>query len=96
MLDGSSPPDANSGSSRDWSHKQGIPLAYTFELRDNGTYGFELPEDQIQPACEEAYSGAMYIIDYAYGKSFNSATATAAATVWTVLLAVVVSGNTLV
>lgn len=80
--------DPNSGSSRDWAHTQGIPFTYTFELRDNGTFGFELPEDQIKPTCEEAYSGALHIITYAHDKTFNSAAVTAAATLWTLLLAV--------
>ncbi|NXM71557.1 CBPO Carboxypeptidase, partial [Serilophus lunatus] len=44
---------SNSGSSRDWAHMIGIPLSYTFELRDTGTHGFLLPPDQIQPTCEE-------------------------------------------
>lgn len=82
----------NSGSSRDWARMQGIPLSYTFELRDNGTFGFKLPEDQIKPACEEAYSGALHIITYAHNKTFNGAVVTAAATLWTVLLAVGVTG----
>ncbi|NWH30621.1 CBPO Carboxypeptidase, partial [Chloropsis hardwickii] len=43
----------NSGSSRDWAHKIGIPLSYTFELRDTGAHGFVLPANQIQPTCEE-------------------------------------------
>ncbi|KAM9328452.1 carboxypeptidase O [Pholidichthys leucotaenia] len=86
----------NSGSSRDWARMQGITLTYTFELRDNGTFGFELPEDQIQPTCEEAYSGALHIITYAHDKTFSSAVATAAATLWTVLLAAGVTGATLV
>ncbi|NWZ89975.1 CBPO Carboxypeptidase, partial [Nesospiza acunhae] len=44
---------SNSGSSRDWAHTIGIPLSYTFELRDTGTHRFVLPADQIQPTCEE-------------------------------------------
>lgn len=87
--------DANSGSSRDWARLKGIPFAYTFELRDNGTFGFKLPENQIQPTCEEAYSGALHIITYAHDKTFNSAVATIAATLWTVLSAVAVTGNNL-
>ncbi|CAB1440740.1 unnamed protein product [Pleuronectes platessa] len=83
---------ANSGSSRDWARMQGIPFAYTFELRDNGTFGFELPENQIQPTCEEAYSGALHIVNYVHDKTFkgpmDGAGATAAAALWTVLLAV--------
>ncbi|XP_047211715.1 carboxypeptidase O isoform X1 [Girardinichthys multiradiatus] len=86
---------ANSGSSRDWARMQEIPLTFTFELRDNGTYGFKLPENQIQPTCEEAYSGALHIITYAHDKTFNGAAATAAATLWTMLLAVGVSGANL-
>lgn len=31
----------------------GIPLSYTFEFRDQGTYGFVLPPEQIIPNCEE-------------------------------------------
>ncbi|XP_044044121.1 carboxypeptidase O [Siniperca chuatsi] len=85
----------NSGSSRDWARLQGIPFTYTFELRDNGTSGFKLPEDQIQPTCEEAYSGALHIITYAHDKTFNGAMATAAAALWTMLLAVGVTSTTL-
>ncbi|XP_035533513.1 carboxypeptidase O [Morone saxatilis] len=85
----------NSGSSRDWARMQGIPLTYTFELRDNGTFGFELPADQIKPTCEEAYSGALHIITYAHDKAFNGAVATAAAALWTTLLAVGVAGTNL-
>ncbi|XP_034533822.1 carboxypeptidase O-like isoform X2 [Notolabrus celidotus] len=83
----------NAGSSRDWSRKQGIPFTYTFELRDNGTYGFKLPEDQIKPTCEEAYSGALHIITYAHDKTFSGAIATAAATLWMLVLAVGVTGT---
>ncbi|KAI4831392.1 hypothetical protein KUCAC02_000935 [Chaenocephalus aceratus] len=85
---------ANSGSSQDWARMQGIPLTYTFELRDDGTFGFELPQDQIQPTCEEAYSGALHIITYAHDKTFSGATATAA-TLWSMLLALGVTGTTL-
>lgn len=87
--------DPNSGSSRDWARLKGIPFAYTFELRDNGTFGFELPENQIQPTCEEAYSGALHIITYAHDQTFNSAVSTVAATLWTVLSVVAVTGNNL-
>ncbi|XP_054610944.1 carboxypeptidase O [Dunckerocampus dactyliophorus] len=79
---------ANSGSSRDWARLQEIPFSYTFELRDEGHYGFELPEDQIQPTCEEAYSGALHIITYAHDKVFNSAVASTGATLWTMLVVV--------
>ncbi|KAM7375330.1 hypothetical protein PAMA_014437 [Pampus argenteus] len=86
---------SHSGTSQDWAQMLGIPLTYTFELRDKGQYGFELPEEQIQPACEEAYSGALHIITYAHDKTFNGAVATAAATLWTMVLAVGVTSTTL-
>lgn len=87
----------------------GIPFAYTFELRDNGTFGFKLPEDQIQPACEEAYAGAQHIITYVHNKYFpgdpatgptvhpttESATTAVGTSIWTLLLAVLITGSTL-
>lgn len=74
---------------------QGIPFSFTFELRDKGEFGFKLPENQIQPTCEEAYSGALHIITYAHDKTFSGAVATAAATLWTMLLAACVTGTNL-
>ena len=88
--------DPNSGSSRDWARFSGIPFSFTFELRDNGTYGFELPEDQIQPTCEEAYSGALHIITYAHDKAFNGAVATTVANLCAVLLAAAVTSTNLI
>lgn len=64
----------NSGSSRDWARLSGIPFSYTFELRDKGEFSHLLPEDQIEPACEEAYAGAMSIISYVHDKTFNNST----------------------
>ncbi|XP_078119094.1 carboxypeptidase O-like [Sander vitreus] len=64
----------NSGSSRDWARLIGIPFSYTFELRDKGEFSHLLPEEQIQPACEEAYAGALSIITYVHEKTFNSGT----------------------
>ncbi|XP_025785550.1 carboxypeptidase O [Puma concolor] len=54
---------ATSGSSRDWARDIGIPFAYTFELRDNGTYGFVLPEAQIQATCEESMAAILSVLD---------------------------------
>ncbi|XP_038575872.1 carboxypeptidase O-like [Micropterus salmoides] len=62
----------NSGSSRDWARLIGIPFSYTFELRDKGEFSHLLPEEQIQPACEEAYAGALSIITYVHDKAFNT------------------------
>ncbi|XP_056392630.1 carboxypeptidase O-like [Hyla sarda] len=64
---------SNSGSSRDWATDLEIPFSYTFELRDNGTYGFVLPEDQIQPTCEEATAAIISIVHYLNEKHFNGA-----------------------
>uniref|UniRef100_A0A8C5R319 Carboxypeptidase O n=1 Tax=Leptobrachium leishanense TaxID=445787 RepID=A0A8C5R319_9ANUR len=65
---------STSGSSRDWATDLGIPLTYTFELRDNGTFGFELPEIQIKPTCEETTDAVLTIVDYVNEKYFNGAT----------------------
>ncbi|XP_058520271.1 carboxypeptidase O [Ochotona princeps] len=59
---------SSSGSSRDWARDIGIPFSYTFELRDNGTYGFVLPETQIQPTCEETMEAVLSILDDVYTK----------------------------
>ena len=39
-----------------------------------GQFGQLLPEEQIQPACEEAYAGALSIITHVHDKAFNSGT----------------------
>ncbi|XP_060754233.1 carboxypeptidase O [Neoarius graeffei] len=79
----------NSGSSRDFARLIGIPFSFTFELRDKGEYKFLLPEDQIQPTCEEAYQGALSIISYIHDKTYAiGATTSITATLWNVALAV--------
>ncbi|KAM4626803.1 carboxypeptidase O [Discoglossus pictus] len=65
-----------SGTSQDWAHDLGIQYSFTLELRDNGTYSFELPEDQIQPTCEETMAGVMTIIQYVNDKYFSNMAAT--------------------
>ncbi|KAL1022064.1 hypothetical protein UPYG_G00021750 [Umbra pygmaea] len=85
----------NSGSSRDFARLIGIPLSFTFELRDKGEHGFLLPEDQIQPTCEEAYAGAHHIISYAHDKAFYSSAATITAKLWATLLAACITTATL-
>ncbi|KAL0101512.1 hypothetical protein PUN28_018972 [Cardiocondyla obscurior] len=43
-----------SGGSMDWvKGTYGLPVTYTYELRDNGRYGFLLPANQIVPTGEE-------------------------------------------
>ncbi|KAL2087974.1 hypothetical protein ACEWY4_016802 [Coilia grayii] len=85
----------NSGSSRDWARLIGIPFSFTFELRDKGDYGFELPVEQIKPACEEAYAGVHSIVTYVHDKTFHptNASANLLATIWTVLFAVCLTGK---
>ncbi|KAM9736429.1 carboxypeptidase O isoform 2-T2 [Dama dama] len=73
---------ATSGSSRDWARDIGIPFSYTFELRDNGTYGFVLPEAQIQATCEETMEAVLSVLDdvfekYWYTNSARKAKSTA-------------------
>ncbi|OCT63893.1 carboxypeptidase O [Xenopus laevis] len=55
----------NSGSSCDWAGDIGIKFSYTFELRDNGTYGFELPPHLIKPTCEETMTAVISMLEYA-------------------------------
>ncbi|KAJ8004036.1 hypothetical protein DPEC_G00154620 [Dallia pectoralis] len=84
-----------SGLSQDYARQIGIPLSFTFELRDTDEYGFILPEDLIQPTCEEAYVGVQHIISYAHDKAFYSSAAAVTTTLWTTLMAVWVSSATL-
>ena len=66
---------ATSGSSRDWARDIGIPFSYTFELRDNGTYGFVLPEAQIQATCEETMEAVLSVLDDVYEKYWSASRA---------------------
>ncbi|XP_038073658.1 carboxypeptidase B-like [Patiria miniata] len=46
------------GASEDFGYMTlGAKYSYTVEMRDTGYYGFELPENQIQPCGEETYAG---------------------------------------
>ncbi|XP_049628857.1 carboxypeptidase O [Suncus etruscus] len=72
---------ATSGSSRDWALDIGIPFSYTFELRDNGTHQFILPEDQIEATCEETMEAMLSILDDVDKKYSNSAGKVTATTV---------------
>ncbi|XP_067291504.1 carboxypeptidase B [Pseudorasbora parva] len=49
------------GGSDDWAYDLGVKYSYTFELRDEGRYGFLLPESQIKPTCEETILAVKYI-----------------------------------
>uniref|UniRef100_A0A8C1YIL7 Carboxypeptidase B n=1 Tax=Cyprinus carpio TaxID=7962 RepID=A0A8C1YIL7_CYPCA len=52
------------GGSDDWAYDLGVKYSYTFELRDEGHYGFLLPESQIKPTCEETMLAVKYIASY--------------------------------
>lgn len=45
------------GTSKDWFYDVKGSRSYTIELRDTGTYGFELPPSQIRPTQDEAWAG---------------------------------------
>ncbi|XP_051737418.1 carboxypeptidase B [Ctenopharyngodon idella] len=52
------------GGSDDWAYDLGVKYSFTFELRDEGRYGFLLPESQIKPTCEETMLAVKYIASY--------------------------------
>jgi len=52
-----------SGTAQDWYYSQAkVPLSYTIELRDTGTYGFQLPAAQIKPTGAENWAGFQYFV----------------------------------
>ena len=58
------------GGSDDWAYDKmkamgnDAPLSYTYELRDQGRYGFVLPANQIKPNCEEIDPSMKVLLDY--------------------------------
>ncbi|XP_017952843.2 carboxypeptidase O [Xenopus tropicalis] len=66
----------NSGSSCDWAGDIGIKFSYTFELRDNGTYGFQLPAELIKPTCEETMTAVISMMEYANEKYLENSAKT--------------------
>ncbi|CBY23619.1 unnamed protein product [Oikopleura dioica] len=53
---------AASGGSDDWIHKQGVPIAYTIELRDKGLNGFLLPENELIDTFSENLKGLKELV----------------------------------
>uniref|UniRef100_A0ABM0GNQ2 Carboxypeptidase B-like n=1 Tax=Saccoglossus kowalevskii TaxID=10224 RepID=A0ABM0GNQ2_SACKO len=54
-----------SGFALDWYYGNAtIKYSYLVELRDQGEYGFLLPEDQIIPSGEETYAGMKAAIKF--------------------------------
>ncbi|KAG8431455.1 hypothetical protein GDO86_018651 [Hymenochirus boettgeri] len=49
------------GGSDDWAYDAGVKYSFTLELRDNGRYGFALPESQIRPTCQETMLALKHI-----------------------------------
>ncbi len=48
------------GSSLDWAKaRAGVRYSYTLELRDEGRYGFLLPQSLIVPTANETLQGIM-------------------------------------
>uniref|UniRef100_A0A670YEV0 Carboxypeptidase B2 n=1 Tax=Pseudonaja textilis TaxID=8673 RepID=A0A670YEV0_PSETE len=56
--------DLAPGGSDDWAYDQGIKYSFTFELRDQGRYGFLLPQHLIKPTCYEAITGIKIIASH--------------------------------
>jgi len=49
------------GTAQDWYYAEAkVPISFTIELRDTGTYGFQLPANQIKPTGEENWAGFVY------------------------------------
>lgn len=53
------------GVASDWFYGQLDAFAYTIELRDTGTFGFELPASQILPTCQENWPAFLYFAEQA-------------------------------
>ncbi|MCI4380359.1 hypothetical protein PGIGA_G00239180 [Pangasianodon gigas] len=53
-----------SGVTTDWAYDEGIKYSYTFELRDDGRYGFILPANQIIPTAQETWLALMVIMEH--------------------------------
>jgi len=53
------------GASDDWAYGAKVAkLVYCIELRDTGSYGFQLPANQIVPTGEENWAGVKYLSNY--------------------------------
>jgi murein tripeptide amidase MpaA len=53
-----------SGVAPDWTFEQRGALAWTYEMRDTGFYGFQLPPDQIIPTAIEAFAGVKVLANH--------------------------------
>lgn len=53
-----------SGVAGDWPYDALGALAYTIEMRDQGQFGFLLPENQITPAAEEGFAAFLQLAQF--------------------------------
>ncbi len=53
-----------SGVTLDWAYVEGGAWGMSFELRDTGQFGFLLPPEQIIPASQECFVGAMELAKF--------------------------------
>ncbi len=53
-----------SGVAPDWTFGVLDALAWTYELRDTGTFGFQLPPSQIIPNAEEMFQGVRVLAEF--------------------------------
>jgi murein tripeptide amidase MpaA len=60
-----------SGNSADWMYGVRGALAFAFELRDTGQYGFLLPPDQIRPNGEEVFPAFLRLIQWALERRWD-------------------------
>ena len=56
-----------SGTSQDWAWDDTGAFAFTYELRDTGTFGFILPPDQIVPSGTEILESLLYLGEQVVG-----------------------------
>ncbi|QOJ14554.1 MAG: hypothetical protein HRU75_07840 [Planctomycetia bacterium] len=54
-----------SGTACDWVYAENGALAFAYEVRDTGSFGFLLPADQIRPTCEEIWPSMLELTEYA-------------------------------
>lgn len=54
--------DPAAGGSDDYAMSHGVSYSFTLELRDEGKYGFDLPERFIIPTGDETYAGFRAVV----------------------------------